>query len=447
VSDLRDLAVRLVEAARAAGADAADALAARGADLGVGVRAGALEEAERAESLDFGVRALVGRRQACVSASDARPETIRALAERAVAMAREAPEDPWCGLLDPSELGAPVDVATLALEDPGPPPEPAALEALARRAEAAALAVQGVAQVDSAAASWGRSEIALAASNGFVGGYARTTASLSCSAIAGEGLGMEGDYDWAARRSAAELPDPEEIGRRAAERAVARLGPRKPPTGPVPVIYDRRVAPSLIGHLIGAVNGAAVARGASWLAAKMDRPVLPAWAELVEDPLVPGGPASRPFDGEGVACRASPIVEGGVLRRWLLDGATARQLGLRTTGNARRGTSAPPSPGAGNLRLKPGARSRDDLIRSVDRGFLVTTLLGSSVNPTTGAYSRGAGGFWIENGAIAYPVAEATVAGSLPDFLLRMEAADDPDLHQATAVPTLRVEGLVVAGG
>ncbi len=447
MTDLTNLPEALIAAARKAGADAADAVAVGSAEVGVGVREGALEEAERAESADFGLRVFVGRRQACVSASDPRPEVIATLAERAVAMAREAPEDPWCGLLDPAERGTPADAAALALDDPDGPPEPAALEALALEAEAGARAVPGVSQVESASASWLRSVIALAASNGFAGAYARATASVSVSAIAGEGLGMETDYDYAARRRVADLPDASAIGRSAGERAAARLNPKRPPTGRVPVIYDRRVAPSLIGHILSAVNGSSVARGSSWLSGRMGEPILPDWADLLEDPLRVGGPSSRPFDGEGAASAARPIVEGGVLKRWLLDAASARQLGLSTTANARRGTGAPPSPGATNVALTPGTLSREALIAGVERGLLVTSMMGSSVNPTTGAYSRGASGFWIENGAIAWPVTEATIAGMLPEFLPTLVAADDPDPWVATSVPTVRVDGLVVAGG
>ena len=444
---LDDLADALVAAARKAGADAADAIALRGEDLGVSVREGALEEAERAESRDFGLRVFLGRRQACVSASDPRPDVVAALAERAVAMAREAPEDPWCGLPDASELGRPAPAEDLALDDADGPPSPDTLEAMAKEVEAAALAVEGVAQVESASASWRRSAVALAATNGFRGSYVRASASISASAVAGEGLGMETDYDYAVRRRFADLPEAGAIGRSAGERAAARLGPRKPPTGPATVIFDRRVAPSVIGHLLGAANGSSVARGATWLAERMGAQVLPDWADLIEDPLLPGGPATRPFDGEGVASRARPIVEGGVLTRWLLDCASARKLGLETTGNARRGTAAPPSPGATNVRLTKGRRSREALIGEVERGLLVTSMMGSSVNPTTGAYSRGAAGFWIERGEIIHPVAEATIAGALPEFLLTLEAADDPDPALAVSVPTLRAEGLVVAGG
>jgi PmbA protein len=443
--DHEGLAEALIAAGRAAGADAADALVTWGEDLGIGTRDGDLEEAERSESLDFGLRVMIGQRQACVASSDARPEAIETLAARAVAMAREAPEDRWCGLVEPAERGEPVDPATLDLEDPAGAPDPAALEALARAAEEAAAAVPGVTQVDRASAGWQRGRVTLATSDGFLGSYGRSTHSIVVSAIAGTGTGMESDYDYAMRRRGAALPDPAEIGRSAGERAVARLGAHKAPKGAAPVVFDRRVAASLIGHLLSAANGSSVARGASWLKDSMDEAVLPDWAELIEEPLRPGGGASKPFDVEGVAARNSAIVTGGRLTRWLLDGATARQLGLRTTGNARRGTSAPPSPGASNVILRGGSGRRDDLLKAMGTGLLVTSMLGSSINPTTGAYSRGAAGFWVENGEIAYPVSEATIAGSLPDFLLRMQAADDADPNMASIVPSLMVDGLVVA--
>ncbi|MFN3613636.1 MAG: TldD/PmbA family protein [Rubrimonas sp.] len=445
MKDLPDLAAQLVDRAIKAGADAADALALRGEDQSIAVRGGRLEQAGRSEGVDFGVRVLIGGRQACASASDPRPDVVAALVERAIAMAREAPEDPWCGLPDASELGAPPDVGALALQADAPAPSPAQLQALAREAEAAALSVPGVAQVDGAEAAYGRTELAMAASNGFAGAYARTTASLSVSAIAADDAGMEADYDYAVRRALAELPPAERIGREAGLRAARRLGARKAPAGAAPVVFDRRVAPSLIGHLLAAANGAAVARGASWLLGRMDTPVLPAWVALTEDPHLPGGPASRPFDGEGVATQASPIVSEGVLRRWLLDCASARQLGLRTTANARRGVAGPPSPGFSNVRMTPGAAAPEALIAGVERGLFVTAMLGASVNPTTGDYSRGAAGFWIENGELAYPVAEATIAGRLPDVLPTIVAANDPDPFVALSVPTLRVEGLVVA--
>ncbi len=442
---LADIAARLVEAAKAAGAEAADAIAVSGETLSVSVAARALEEAERSEGVDIGLRALVGRRQACVSASDIRPETISELAERAVAMALAAPEDPYCGLADPSEIATGWDLAALDLDDPADPPAPDRLEEIARAAEDAALSVGGVTQVERASAQRGRTELALAASNGFSGTYSRTSGGVSVSAIAGTGLRRERDWAYESRCHWADLPAAEEIGRRAAERAVAALGARRPPKGAVPVLYDERIASSLIGHLVGAANGSSVARGASWLRGRMGERVLPAGIDLLEDPLKPRGLASRPFDGEGVAARQRPIVEDGVLARWVLDLSSARQLGLATTGNARRGTGSPPSPGTSNLSLTQGSRSREELIREMGTGLIVTSMIGASVNPTTGAYSRGASGFWVENGEIAYPVNEITVAGSLPEMLARIVPANDADPAKSVSVPSLLVEGLTLA--
>ncbi len=440
----QDLATALLAAARLAGADAADALVVSAISNAVGVRGGKLEEAERAEGLDLGLRVLIGQRQACVSSSDARSATLTEMAERAVTMAREAPEDPWCGLADPSELGPVPDVASLDLIDPASAPEPAALELTALVAEAAAQGIDGITQVDQASASWGRDQITLAASNGFAGSYDRTRSGLWVSAIAGEGLGREGDHAGESRTYWADLPAPDEIGEKAGRRAVERLGPRKPRAGRFPVLFDERVASSLIGHILGAINGSSIARGASWLRDAMGTRILPEGFDLIEDPLVPRGAASRPFDGEGFAGRRKLLVEGGVLRSWVLDLATARQLGLKSTGNARRGVGAPPSPGTSNIRVTDGVKSRADLIAQMGTGLLVTSMIGSSVNATTGAYSRGASGFWVEGGEIAYPVNEVTVAGSLPDMVRTLVPANDADPHKAHSVPSMLVEGLTI---
>lgn len=441
----------LVAAALAAGADAADAIVATGESLSAEVRGGALELAERAEGVDLGVRALVGRRQAVVSASDASADVIAALAERAVAMARAAPEDPWCGLAEAGQLAPAAlrEAGALALDDPAGAPEAAALEALALRAEAAARGVAGVSQVEGAGAGWSRRETWLAASNGFRGGYARASATLSVSAIAGEGLGMERDYRFEARRAAADLPGPEEIGREAGERAVARLNPRRAPTGAWPVMFDERVASSLIGHLIGAANGASVARGSSWLKDRMGEAVLPKGLSVIEEPRRIAGPASRPFDAEGLATRETAFVRGGVLESWVLDLAAARQLGLESTANAMRGAGSAPSPGTTNLRLLAEAPvSRAEMLRSLGTGLLVTSMIGASINPNTGDYSRGAAGFWVEGGEIAFPVNEITVAGNLRRMLAGIVAADDAVPTRGAIVPSLMVpEGLTVAGG
>lgn len=444
--ELGTLTEQLLAAARAAGADAADALAVSGESLGIEVRNGALEHAERAEGVDIGLRVLIGRRQACVSSSDTRPDTLVAMAERAVAMAREAPEDPWCGLAAPEDLATAWDAGALDLEDPTPLPSPADLETAARAAEAAAMAVPGVTLMEAAGASWSRSRVHLAATNGFSGGYGRTSHALQAVAITGEGTGMERDYAFESRTHHADLPPPEAIGRLAGERTAARAGATKPPTGAFPVVFDERVAASLVGHLASAINGAAVARGASWLKDAMGEAVLPAGIDLVEDPLRPRVGGSRPFDGEGLPVARRLLVADGVLQSWTLDLATARQLGLASTGNAVRGPSSPPSPAAGNLSLTQGADSLDALLAGMGTGLLVTAMLGASINPTTGDYSRGASGFWVEGGRIARPVNECTIAGNLREMLRTIRPANDARPWLGRVVPSLLVEGLVIAG-
>lgn len=442
-----NLAEQLLDAARRAGAEQADALVVTSRDVGVSVRDGALEEAESAESTDYGLRVLIGQRQASVSASDPSPDVLDELARRAVAMAKAAPEDPYCGLADADRLADLSNLPDLEMADPAEPLAPARLREMAEVAEAAARAVEGVSQVESAGAGWSSGHVALAATNGFAGDYARTGVSLSVSAVAGEGLKMETDYDFASRIWAEDLPDPAEIGARAGRRAAERLSPRKAKTGTYPVMFDKRVAGSLIGHVMGAINGGSVARGSSWLSDSMGQQILPKGFSLTDDPHRVRAAASRLFDGEGMAISSRALIEDGVLQGWLMDTATARQLGLRAPGGARRGVGSPPSPGASNLTLTEGDTSREDMIRDMGEGLVITSLIGSSVSATTGSYSRGASGFWVENGEIAYPVNELTIAGSLPDFMMRLTAANDADHAKSMIVPSLLVEGLTVASG
>ncbi|KIC35968.1 TldD/PmbA family protein [Leisingera sp. ANG-M7] len=436
----------LIDAARKAGADAADAMAAEGSSLSIEVREGKLEHAERSEGTDLGLRVFVGKRQALVSSSDMRPETIAAMAERAVAMAREAPEDPYAGLADPSQLAKNWNLAALELEDPSGEPEPATLQEDALAAETACHAVDGITQVQSAAAGYGCHVVHLAATNGFSGGYQRTGRSLSCTGIAGKGTGMERDHDGDSRTFQSDLRSAEEIGRTAGERAVARLGARKPKTGSFPVLFDERISSSLIGHLMSAANGAAIARGSSWLKDSLGQQVLPETLSVVEDPHRPRISGSRPFDGEGLATRQRTVVDNGVLTGWTLDLASARKLGLESTGNAARGIGGVPSPSTWNIALTQGEASREDLVAQMGTGLLVTSMIGSTINPNTGDYSRGASGFWVENGEIAYPVNECTIAGNLHDMLRRIVPANDARTHLSTVVPSLLVEGMTLAG-
>ena len=443
---LPDLTARLLAAARAAGADAADAIAVAGTATEIDVRDGRLEKAERQEGTDIGLRVLVGRRQACTSASDTSDATIETLAARAVAMAREAPEDPFAGLADTDQLATDTDSSRLMLHDPAPEPDPQALESDARTAEEAARAVPGVTRMDAASAGWSRREIHLAATNGFAGGYVRTDRDISAVAISGEGTGMERDWDHDSRIFQADLRDPSEIGRIAGERAVARQAPRRPRTGTYPVLFDERISSSLIGHLVSAISGTAIARGASWARDLAGAQVLPDDMSLIEDPHRPRTFGSRIFDAEGLPTAARAIVEAGRLTGWTLDLATARKLGLASTANAARGTGGPPSPSVTNLELTPGTRTRDDLIRDMGTGLVVTSMIGATINPNTGDYSRGASGFWVQDGDIAHPVAEVTIAGNLRDMLARIVPANDARRHLSRVVPSLLVDGMTLAG-
>ncbi|PYF11889.1 PmbA protein [Rhodobacter viridis] len=443
---LADLTDALLSAARKAGAEAADAIAVDGRAVSIDVRGGVLEQAERSEGLEIGLRVLIGGRQACVSASDISARTMTDMAERAVAMAREAPEDPHAGLADPAQLARDWDAAALELADPGAEPSATALETDAREAEAAALAVKGVSQVQSASASWSKRLLHMAGTNGFSGGYARTSRSTSAVAIAGEGEAMERDWASEARIFGADLPSATSIGAQAGERAIARLGPVRPKTGSFPVLLDERVAASLIGHLLSAINGTAIARGASWLRDGLHAEVLPKGISLIEDPFRRRISGSRPFDAEGLPPARRAIVEDGVLTGWVLDLATARKLGMQSTGNASRGTSTPPSPAAGNVALSQGTKSREDLIRDMGTGLLVTSFIGATINPTTGDYSRGAAGYWVENGQISHVVNECTVAGNLREMLRRIIPANDARGHLSHVVPSLLLEGLTIAG-
>ncbi|XDA98570.1 TldD/PmbA family protein [Sulfitobacter sp. LCG007] len=444
---LEALTERLLAAARKAGADAADAVAMSGTSLSIEVRAGKLEQAERSEGIDIGLRVLIGQKVANVSASDTRDTTISEMAERAVAMAREALDDPHAGLADPSELARDYDLEALALRDPAPEPSAQALMEDALRAEAAARSHPGISQIEASSAGYGLRHIHLAASNGFSGGFSRSSRGISCVAITGQGTGMERDYDGDSRTFQSDLRSPEDIGRTAAERTMARAGARRPKTGAYPVIFDERVASSLIGHLLSAVNGSAIARGASWLRDALGTQVLPTGISLVEDPHRPRASGSRPFDGEGLATRRRQIVDDGVLTGWTLDLGTARKLGMRSTANAMRGASGGPSPSTWNVTLTPGSASREDLIRDMGTGLLVTSMIGSTINPNTGDYSRGASGLWIENGEVTHAVNEITIAGNLRHMLLGMVPANDARPWLSRVVPSLLVPGITLAGG
>ncbi|MFY9698848.1 MAG: metallopeptidase TldD-related protein [Rhodoplanes sp.] len=442
-SALVAVAEQLVAAARRAGADAAEAVAVRGVSQSVEVRQGSVEESALSEDDDVGLRVLIGRRQAVVSTNDLVHEGADALAERAVAMARVAPEDPFAGLADPDLLAR--ERPDLDLLDPVMP-STRVLEERAQAAEAAALAVPGVTKSGGASASVGIGGMVLVTSAGFTGRYLGSRHSVSMQAIAGEGTAMERDYDFSSAVHAADLDRPEVVGRNAGERAVKRLNPRKVPTQRAPVVYHARAAGSLLSHLTAAINGSAIVRKTSFLQDKLHEMLFPATIRIIDDPHRRRGLRSHPFDAEGVGGRRRALIDAGVLTTFLLDCATARELGMTTTGHAQRGVSSTPSPGPSNVHLEPGAASPEALIKDIDRGLYVTDLIGMGVNLVTGDYSRGAAGFWIERGELTYPVSEVTIAGNLADMFRTLQPANDLEFRYGINAPTVRVEGLTVAG-
>jgi PmbA protein len=442
-SSLMNIAERLVEAARRHGADAADAIAVRGVSQSIEVRDGSVEESQRSEGDNIGLRAFVGRRQAVVSTNDVSGADVDAIAERVIAMARAAPEDRFAGLADSQWLAR--GLPDLDLLDEAQP-SVRHLEELARAAEGAAKSVTGVTKSGGASASAGIGGMVLVTSGGFRGAYLGSRHGIAIEAIAGEGTAMERDFDFTSARHGADLEAAEKIGRTAGERAVKRLNPRKVTTRRVPVVYDQRVASSLIGHLSSAINGSALARKTSFLQNAMGEKIFADGVTVIDDPLRPRGLRSQPFDAEGVATARRALVENGVLKSWILDCATARELGLETTGHAQRGVSSVPSPGATNLHLEPGRASPQELVRGIEDGFYVTDLIGMGANIVTGDYSRGAAGFWIEHGELTYAVSEVTIAGHLRDMFRTMTPADDLVFRRGTDAPTVRVEDLTVAG-
>jgi PmbA protein len=442
-TDALSLLGDLVARARHAGADAADAVLFEGVSVSHAQRLGRTEKLERSEGYDLGLRVLIGKRQAMVSSNERGAERSGELIDRAIAMAKAVPEDPYCGLADPQEIAR--SWPDLDMVDPVEP-APETLIARAAAAEDAARAVAGVTNSEGAEASWGRSRVAMVASNGFAGTYAGTGQSVSVAVLAGEGTGMERDYDYTTAVHAGDLDEPARVGKRAGERAVRRLGARKARTCQVPVIFDPRIASSLLRHLVGAISGPAIARGTSFLKDKLGQPLFPAGIAIIDDPHKRRGLRSKPFDGEGVANGRRALVEDGMLTTWLLDLASGRQLGLKTTGHAARGTSSPPSPSPSNLWLAPGPVTAAELVGDIAQGFYVTELMGMGVNNVTGDYSRGAAGFWIESGALAYPVSEVTIAGNLKNMFRALVAANDLEFKTGIDAPTLRIDGMTLAG-
>lgn len=434
----------LVTKATKAGADHADAVFVTGKSNSVSWRLGKLEDVERSESSDLGLRVIIGKNQAIVSSSDMSDETLDELVSRSIDMANNTPEDPYCGLAS-RELLAFHDLPELDLYDQRELSEEE-LKHMAAEAESHALEVEGITNSEGAGASTSKAEITLANTDGFLGHYKSSNFGCSISVIAGEGATMERDYAWTSRRHFEDLESPYKIAKEAAERTLKKLNPRKAETCEIPVIYDPRVSRTLIGHLAGAINGTSIARGTSFLLEMMDQQVFPENINITDNPHILRGPSSKPFDGEGVINSPLAIIQDGVLRNWVLDSTSARQLNLVSNGRASRGTSSPPHPSTTNLFMEAGSVSVKDLMSDIKDGFYVTDLIGSSVNGITGDYSRGASGFWIENGKLTYPVNEITIAGNLKEMYMQMTAADDLELKYGTDAPTIRIDKMMLAG-
>ena len=439
VDFLSDLLVR----AEKAGADAADVLLVESSGQSATWRLGKLEKLERAESCDLGLRVFVGRRQAIVSTGDLAPARLAQLIEHAITIAKAVPEDPHVGLADPDQVAR--ELPALDLDD-GVEPDTEALARQAAEAEAAALAHPKITNSEGAEAKWTRARTTLVASNGFVGASARSSHSIGASVIAAANGAMERDYEYRTVVRARDLPDPAGIGRKAAERAVARLNPRKSRSQAVPIVLDPRVAGSMVRHLVSAISGPAVARGTTFLIDKLGAPVFAPSVTIVDDPLRELGLRSRTFDAEGILAARRRLVEDGVLTTWLLDCASARQLGLPTTGHAVRGVSSAPAPAPTNAYIEPGPVDPKDLMSDIKEGLYVVEMMGMGVNYVTGDYSRGATGFWIENGEIGWPVSEVTIAGNLAEMFAHLTPADDLELRYGIDAPTLRIDGMTVAG-
>lgn len=444
-ASLAPTAKALITAAKHHGASASDVLVIHGRSSAITVREGALEDIDSSEGRDIGLRVMVGKRQACVSSSDISDASIDALAERAVAMAKLAPEDPYCGLAETGDLSAVRDGSGLELFD-GTYLSPAQLQQRALEVEAAAIAIKGVAQAEGASASASTSANYFMTSGGFAGGWESSNFGLSVAAIAEKDGAMERDFDHDSQRFLADLRSPEAVGRLAGERTVARLGAKQLPSSAMPIIFDRRVSQRLVSAFLSAISGPSIARQVSFLKDKMGEPIFAGHIQITDDPMRQRGHASRPFDGEGLRAQVTPLIKDGTLQSWLMNTSSARQLGLQSTGHARRGLSSPPGVSATNTYMTAGEKTPEQLMSDVTHGLLITEMFGPSLNANTGDYSVGVAGYHIDQGQIGHPVTEVTIAGNLIEVFKTLEPANDLIFDRATVAPSILCEGLTLAG-
>ena len=445
-NNLECIAHTFLEMSKKAGADSAEAIILEQESISVDTLNGSLESLERSEGIDVGLRVILNNRQACISSSDIREVTMQKMVERSLAMARKAPQDDDVLLATRDQIAKNWNLNSLDLIDEKIMVEPECIKDWALDAEAEAKTVKGVTQVQSSSASVGIVNSYLATSNGFSAGYSRSSANISCVSISGKGLEMERDYAHEGRVYVSDLPAPSTVGLLSGQRAVERFGSKKAPTGNYPVIYDERISSTLIGHFLNTINGSSIVRGASWLRGSMDAEIFPKDISIIENPLKARCYSSRPFDSEGLETYSKTIVSDGILKTWLLDLSSGKKLDLSSTANAVRSTSSPPTPGITNITFTNGPKSKLDLMKDMGTGLVVTSMIGLTINPITGDYSRGVSGFWLENGEIQYPVNECTVAGNLKDIFKTIIPANDARNHLSFSVPSLLVEGLKIAG-
>ena len=441
--ELIDASEYLIKRAKELGADAADCACDKSQSLSASVRLGSLESVEREESRSAGLRVMFGQKQAGASTSALNKAALDELAARVVQMAKLAAEDPYCGIIDASQTAK--NFIDLELEDFSEP-KIEWLEQCALEAEAAALKVQDISNIAGCGSSWGRTEAIYAASNGFLGGYCGTFWSLSVAPMAQRNNFMERDYESSVARFQAKLKSPKSVGIKAANRAVSRLGATKMPSMKAPVILEGRVARSLLGMLIGAISGNAIARGVSFLREDLGNDVFPAHINIIDDPFIKGGWGSKPFDGEGAEVSMKNIVENGVLNSWLLNSSSAKQLGLKSNGHASMNAGGPPGIGVSNFVLEPSKQSLDDLIKIANNGLLVCEAMSPSFNPNTGDYSVGVSGRRIENGELTSPVSEITIAGNMKDIFKNITQANDLENKSAIDCPSLLIDGMIIGG-
>lgn len=441
--DDQNLIEDLIKKAKTGGADGADCIIVRSTSLSHSQRLGKIEKLERQESYDLSLRVINNQKQAIVSSTDLSISALYELVDRALTMASSVPEDPWCGIAESDQLAN--NIPKLEMEDLEEPSNEALVN-MALICEEAAMNIKGVTNSEGAEAGWSCNEVTLGATNGFSGNYSRTEFGLGVSVIAGKGTEMESDHDYSQSVFLHDLENPEIIGASAGKRAVSHLGAKKMPTSNVPVVFDPRTANSLLGHLAGAISGSAVARGTSFLKDQLNENIFSSDINIIDDPHRPRGLRSKPFDGEGLENNKIYLVQNGILTSWLLDLASSRQLGLNSNGRASRGLSAPPNPSSTNMYLEAGSLTPEKLIEDISSGFYITSLMGMGVNGVTGDYSRGASGFWIENGEITFPVTEMTIAGNLNTMYQRLVPANNLTFRYGTNSPTLRIDGLTVAG-